>query len=68
MRRRRIAAHPSILATLPVYFGLICLATWAALFDLAVRPFYWSKTVHGRRRAACGIQGGARDAGKALGA
>jgi glycosyltransferase XagB len=51
MRRRRIAASPTILATLPVYFGLICLATWAALFDLAIRPFHWSKTVHGRRRA-----------------
>jgi cellulose synthase/poly-beta-1,6-N-acetylglucosamine synthase-like glycosyltransferase len=53
MRRRRIAARPSILATLPLYYGLICLATWAALFDLTIRPFHWAKTEHGgvRRHA-----------------
>jgi cellulose synthase/poly-beta-1,6-N-acetylglucosamine synthase-like glycosyltransferase len=51
MRRRRIAASPAILVTLPLYFGLICLATWAALFDLAIRPFHWSKTAHGLGRA-----------------
>jgi cellulose synthase/poly-beta-1,6-N-acetylglucosamine synthase-like glycosyltransferase len=50
MRQRRIAARPSILATLPLYYGLICLATWAALFDLAIRPFHWAKTEHGRLR------------------
>ena len=38
MRRRRIAARARILATLPLYYALICVATWAALFDLAIRP------------------------------
>jgi cellulose synthase/poly-beta-1,6-N-acetylglucosamine synthase-like glycosyltransferase len=55
MRRRRIAARPTILLTLPAYYALICVATWAALFDLAIRPFYWAKTEHSRslrRRAA----------------
>jgi cellulose synthase/poly-beta-1,6-N-acetylglucosamine synthase-like glycosyltransferase len=51
MRRRRIAARASLLATLPAYYALICVATWAALFDLAVRPFYWAKTEHGAVRA-----------------
>jgi cellulose synthase/poly-beta-1,6-N-acetylglucosamine synthase-like glycosyltransferase len=50
MRRRRIAARPSILATLPLYYALICAATWAALFDLAIRPHHWAKTEHGLRR------------------
>jgi len=50
MRRRRIAARPRILATLPLYYALICIATWAALFDLAIRPHHWAKTEHGVRR------------------
>jgi cellulose synthase/poly-beta-1,6-N-acetylglucosamine synthase-like glycosyltransferase len=51
MRRRRIAARARILATLPLYYALICVATWAALFDLAIRPFHWAKTEHGLSRA-----------------
>jgi len=50
MRRRRIEARPSILATLPLYYAMICVATWAALFDLAIRPHHWAKTEHGVRR------------------
>jgi cellulose synthase/poly-beta-1,6-N-acetylglucosamine synthase-like glycosyltransferase len=51
MRRRRIAARPRILATLPLYYALICIATWAALFDLAIRPYHWAKTEHGLSRS-----------------
>ena len=51
MRRRRLAARPRILATLPLYYALICVATWAALFDLAIRPYHWAKTEHGLGRA-----------------
>ena len=51
MRRRRVDARPQILATLPFYYALICVATWAALFDLAIRPFHWAKTEHGLNRA-----------------
>jgi cellulose synthase/poly-beta-1,6-N-acetylglucosamine synthase-like glycosyltransferase len=54
MRRRRIAARPRILVTLPLYYAMICLATWAALFDLAIRPYYWAKTEHGVRRVGEG--------------
>ncbi len=50
MRRRRIAARPSILATLPLYYAMICVATWAAQFDLAIRPHHWAKTEHGVKR------------------
>ena len=50
MRRRRIATGPSILATLPLYYALICVATWAALFDLAIWPYHWAKTEHGLSR------------------
>ena len=50
MRRRRIAARPRILATLPLYYALICAATWAALVDLAIRPHHWAKTEHGVSR------------------
>jgi cellulose synthase/poly-beta-1,6-N-acetylglucosamine synthase-like glycosyltransferase len=50
MRRRRIEARPSILATLPLYYAMICAATWAALFDLAIRPHHWAKTEHGVKR------------------
>jgi len=50
MRRRRIAVRPRILATLPLYYAMICVATWAALFDLAIRPYHWAKTEHGLKR------------------
>jgi glycosyltransferase XagB len=33
--------------TLPVYFPLGALAAYRGLAELAVRPFYWDKTVHG---------------------
>ena len=63
MRRRRIAARPSILMTLPLYYAMICAATWAALFDLAIRPYHWAKTEHGlgpARQASPIVQGAKR--------
>jgi len=44
---------------LPVYYLLISAASWAALFDLAIRPFHWAKTEHGRARTATGERAGA---------
>lgn len=32
--------------TLPAYWSLVSLAAWAALIELAHRPFHWSKTQH----------------------
>jgi hypothetical protein len=39
-------------ALMPVYYMLICAATWAAMVHLVMWPYYWGKTDHGggRRR------------------
>ena len=50
-RRRGMPASARAFASLPLYYALISAASWAALFDLAIRPFYWAKTEHGRSRA-----------------
>ena len=50
--RRRELTGGLVLASLPIYYILISAATWAAVFDLAVRPFYWAKTEHGRSGVA----------------
>ncbi len=34
------------LLTLPAYYLLICAASWVAAYELARRPFHWSKTEH----------------------
>ncbi|MGO4869020.1 MAG: glycosyltransferase family 2 protein [Roseiarcus sp.] len=52
MRRRGMAGLDGALAALPLYYALISAASWAALLDLAIRPFHWAKTEHGRARAA----------------
>ncbi len=31
----------------PLYWGLISIAAWKALWQLVTRPFYWEKTEHG---------------------
>ncbi len=59
MRRRGVAGLGRALASLPVYYILISAASWAALFDLAIRPFHWAKTEHGKARAATGGRDGA---------
>jgi cellulose synthase/poly-beta-1,6-N-acetylglucosamine synthase-like glycosyltransferase len=51
-RRRGIAGVNGALASLPVYCALVSAASWAALFDLAIRPFHWAKTEHGRAGVA----------------
>jgi cellulose synthase/poly-beta-1,6-N-acetylglucosamine synthase-like glycosyltransferase len=40
------------LPLLPLYYCLVSLAAWAALIDLARRPFHWWKTEHGQTPAA----------------
>jgi cellulose synthase/poly-beta-1,6-N-acetylglucosamine synthase-like glycosyltransferase len=51
MRRRRMPGLTRVLAGMPLYFALITLATWQALFDLVFRPYYWAKTEHGREKS-----------------
>ena len=50
MHRRGMATLDRVLLLLPVYYVLISAASWVALFDLAIRPFYWAKTKHGQSR------------------
>jgi len=50
MRGRGMKGAARAMASMPAYFGLVCLASWVALFDLALRPFHWAKTEHGRAR------------------
>ena len=38
-------------ALMPVYYVLVCAATWMALIHLVLWPYYWGKTEHGRIRA-----------------
>jgi hypothetical protein len=52
MQRRGMKGHARAMALMPLYYVLVCLASWVALFDLAVRPFHWAKTAHGRAKAA----------------
>ena len=39
-----------VLPLLPLYYFLVSLAAWAALIELARRPFQWTKTEHGLSR------------------
>ena len=38
------------LATIPLYWLLISVAAWMALWDFIVAPFHWHKTRHGLSR------------------
>jgi cellulose synthase/poly-beta-1,6-N-acetylglucosamine synthase-like glycosyltransferase len=50
MRRRGMTEALRALALTPAYYALICAATWVGLRELAVRPFHWGKTEHGRMK------------------
>ncbi len=47
-RQRRLKIGAITFALLPLYYGLVSLAAWAAIVDLIVRPHFWAKTEHGR--------------------
>jgi cellulose synthase/poly-beta-1,6-N-acetylglucosamine synthase-like glycosyltransferase len=47
MRRKGVAGWYFTLATMPIYWLLISLAAWAALWQFIVAPFHWNKTEHG---------------------
>lgn len=52
MRLRGLKNCRSALLFLPVYYCLICVASWAALYELVRRPFHWAKTQHRARGEA----------------
>jgi len=39
-------------ALLPLYYGLVSLAAWRGLWELATAPFRWNKTSHGLARTS----------------
>jgi len=47
LRRTGHRLSPLWVPTLHLYFPLAALASYKALWELAVRPFYWDKTSHG---------------------
>jgi cellulose synthase/poly-beta-1,6-N-acetylglucosamine synthase-like glycosyltransferase len=51
LRRRGLLRLVWATPLLPLYYCLISLAAWLALYDLIRRPFHWFKTEHGARRA-----------------
>jgi hypothetical protein len=65
---RRLRRLETALVWLPLYWLLMSLATWRAVFQLFLRPHYWDKTMHfgrspraGRRRVQ--VQGAFSAAG-----
>lgn len=39
-----------LLPLLPLYYGLVCIAGWLALYEYHARRFAWNKTTHGLAR------------------
>lgn len=50
VKNRRLDLVPYVLL-LPPYWLLISLATYRAMWQFVVKPFYWEKTTHGRAKA-----------------
>lgn len=42
--------------TLPLYFPLGAIASYKALYEVLVKPFYWDKTQHGHSKPDKGVQ------------
>ena len=47
LRRKRIFGWGLPILGMPVYWLLIGLAAWLAIWEFIVRPFHWNKTRHG---------------------
>ena len=58
LARRRMLGIAWILPTIPVYWMLLSLAAWRALYQLVRRPYEWEKTPHGLARSS--LRGGHR--------
>lgn len=50
--RRGLPGLVGLVATLPVYYALVSLAAWAALYELMTRSTHWNKTEHGLARTS----------------
>ena len=47
LRRQGISGWYGTLASLPLYWLLMSVAAWLALWQFATKPFHWNKTEHG---------------------
>ena len=52
LHRRRLWRLMPWILLLPVYYGLVSLAAWRGLWELATAPFRWNKTSHGLARTS----------------
>ncbi|ACK51805.1 glycosyl transferase family 2 [Methylocella silvestris BL2] len=52
MKRRKLLRLWLFLPLLLPYYILISAASWAALYDLIMRPFHWHKTEHGLAKSS----------------
>ena len=52
LRRRGLLAHAWVLLLTPLYWFLLSLAAWRALFQLIHDPQRWEKTEHGLARTS----------------
>ncbi len=52
LRRRGLLAHAWVLLLTPLYWFLLSLAAWRALFQLIHDPQRWEKTEHGLARSS----------------
>ncbi len=50
MARRNLRFSPVVILGMPVYWLLISLAGWLALWQFITKPFHWNKTDHGLSR------------------
>jgi glycosyltransferase XagB len=51
LARRRMLNHSWVLATVPLYWLLLSLAAWRALYQFVKDPHLWEKTEHGLARS-----------------
>lgn len=50
LRHKQIFGWWMVLLTMPIYWFLISIAGWCALWQFMCRPHHWNKTVHGQSR------------------
>ena len=52
LRRRRLWRLAPLVPLLPLYYVLVSVAAWRAVWELARDPFRWNKTEHGAARTS----------------
>jgi cellulose synthase/poly-beta-1,6-N-acetylglucosamine synthase-like glycosyltransferase len=52
LHRRRLWRLMPWVLLLPLYYGLVSVAAWRGLWELAIAPFRWNKTNHGLARTS----------------